>query len=145
MKIKSVYRISNNELTSWALDGKSELCLSIINQTTAGKDPKIYYNFFVIDKLTESEICALSSAFSNNRDFNNSKDTELNIFNKGYVICDDDNNILNPDEFAGLLENQHNLYLMSLPWPSEDDDEMISSETEVGVLCQNSNVENVDL
>ena len=63
----------------------------------------------------------------------------------GIVVCDDDNNILNPDEFAGLLENQHNLYLMSLPWPSEDDDEMISSETEVGALCQNSNVENVDL
>ena len=137
MKMKSVYKISNLDWTAWELASKEDLCLAIFEQALPGKKPKIYHHFFVIDKLTDSETTSLSCAFSNNRIFNSRDNVVLEIYNDGDVICDDDNNILDPDCLNELMDNQRYYWEQSLDWPSED-----TEETEADDPCQHSVVEN---
>ncbi len=131
MKIKSVYTVNDSSSNTWALEGREELFKSIIDSVLPNKQLKIYHHFFVIEKLGDDELTLLDDALTMNKRFNIWKNNTLSIFYNGEIICDDDGNILDPNNLNSPSENQLYFWEQSLPWPSEDDDEMFSSETEV--------------
>lgn len=141
MKVKSVFVVSDLDWNAWEIASKEALCLSIINQAVPNKDPRIYHHFFSIDQINVEEAKAISQAFTNNSEFNKSS-RDLEIYYRGEVVCDDDNNILKPDCLNDQTKDQYELWLHSMPWPTEDDCE-INSQTkgvEVTNQCKNNDV-----
>lgn len=145
MKIKAKYIVTHADIATLALVNKEDTCLSIINQIVPNKAPKIYDCSFVIDPITENEATTLSCAFSNHKEFNHTGREVLSLCYRGEVLCDNNDNILDPSSLSDFMINQKKHWEETFLWSVENDDEINQfHQEEVYDPCQQNSVVNAD-